>query len=144
MKKTDKPVIVEENFTVSINELWGAITEVNRMKQWFFENIESFEPTVGFKTKFIVQNEDRIFPHLWEVTEVIPKERICYNWKYEGYKGDSFVTFEIFKSEQGSKLILTHKVTESFTADIEEFKRESCIGGWNWFIKNQLKNYLDT
>lgn len=144
MKKTDKPVIIEENFTVSINKLWSAITEVNRMKKWFFENIESFEPTVGFKTKFIVQNEDRIFPHLWEITEVIPKERICYNWKYAGYEGDSFITFEISKSKQGSKLVLTHKVTESFTTNIEEFKRESCIGGWNWFIKNQLKNYLDT
>lgn len=42
-----------------------------------------------------------------------------------------------------SKLILTHQVTETFPQNIEEFKRESCTGGWNWFIKKSLKEYLE-
>ncbi|CAL2114787.1 SRPBCC domain-containing protein [Tenacibaculum sp. 190130A14a] len=142
MKNTDKPVIVKQSFNVSINELWKAITDLNQMKQWFFENIETFEPKVGFKTKFTVQNEDRVFPHLWEITEVLPLKRVRYNWKYEGYEGDSFVTFEVFETEKGSQLVLTHKITESFTTNIEEFKRESCVGGWNWFIKERLASFL--
>lgn len=143
MKKTDEPIIVEETFNVSTRELWSAITELNRMTKWFFENIKSFEPKVGFETHFIIKNEDRIFPHLWRITEVKPEKRITYNWKYEGYEGDSFVTFELSEYENSSKLILTHQVTETFPQNIEEFKRESCIGGWNWFIKKSLKEYLE-
>lgn len=143
MKKSNKPIVVEETFKVSTRELWSAITELNRMTKWFFENINSFEPKVGFETRFIVKNEDRIFPHLWRITEVNSEKSITYNWKYEGYEGDSFVTFELFEYENSSKLILTHQVTETFPENIEEFKRESCLGGWNWFIKKSLKEYLE-
>ena len=143
MKKTDEPIVVEESFNVSKRELWHAITEVSRMTKWFFENIPSFEPRVGFKTGFIIENEGRIFPHLWRVSEVNPEQSITYEWKYEGYKGNSYVTFELSEHENGSKLVLTHLVTETFPQNIEEFKRESCIGGWNWFIRKRLKEYLE-
>lgn len=143
MKKSNKPIVVEETFKVSTRELWSAITELNRMTKWFFENINSFEPKVGFETRFIVKNEDRIFPHFWRITEVNSEKSITYNWKYEGYEGDSFVTFELFEYENSSKLILTHQVTKTFPENIEEFKRENCLGGWNWFIKKSLKEYLE-
>lgn len=143
MKKTDDPIVVEQTFTVSIPELWRAITELNRMTKWFFENIESFEPRVGFETSFTVKNENRIFTHLWRITEVKPKESITYNWRYEGYVGNSFVTFKSSEYEKGSKLTLICQVTEDFPQDIEEFKRESCIGGWNWFIRKRLKEYVE-
>ena len=143
MKKTDEPIVVEETFAVSKRELWSAITELDRMTKWFFDNIRSFEPRLGFETRFIVTNKDRIFPHLWRIIEVIPEKRITYNWKYEGYEGNSLVTFELSESENNSTLILTHEVTETFPQNIEEFKRESCIGGWNWFIKKNLKEYLE-
>jgi len=143
MKKTDEPIVVEQTFHVSRTELWSAITELNRMTQWFFENIGSFEPKVGFETSFIVKNNSRIFPHLWRITEVKPGERITYNWRYEGYEGDSYVTFELSDHENGSKLTLTHKVTETFSQNMEEFKRENCSGGWKWFIKRSLKEYLE-
>ncbi len=140
----DKPesVIVEQTFNTSINRVWDAITNVEQMRQWFFENIKSFKPEVGFSTKFNVQSQDRDFIHLWELTEVLVKKRIVYNWKYEGYPGDSFVTFELFEQENGTKLRLTHEVTENFPADIPEFSRESCTEGWNYFIKNRLKEFL--
>ena len=143
MKKTDEPIVVEETFAVSKRELWSAITELDRMTKWFFDNIRSFEPRLGYETRFIVTNKDRIFPHLWRIIEVIPEKRITYNWKYEGYEGNSLVTFELSESENNSTLILTHEVTETFPQNIEEFKRESCIGGWNWFIKKNLKEYLE-
>lgn len=143
MKKTDKPIIIKETFNVPIEELWDAITNVNRMRKWFFENIESFEPKVGFETQFIVKNKGRVFPHLWKITEVELEKRITYEWKYKGYEGNSFVTFELIESGKSSTLILTHMVTETFPQNIDEFKRESCIGGWNWFIKQRLKQYLE-
>jgi uncharacterized protein YndB with AHSA1/START domain len=143
MKKTDEPVIVEQVFNVSRRMVWHAITDLKQMKRWFFENIESFLPEIGFETSFIVENEGRVFPHLWKITEVEPYKKITYNWKYEGYTGDSFVTFELFEQGGQTKLILTHRVTESFQNGIPEFKRESCLGGWNYFIKQRLKEYLE-
>ncbi|MCG8327641.1 MAG: SRPBCC domain-containing protein [Chitinophagales bacterium] len=143
MKKTEPPIVVEQIFNASINDIWNAVSEVDQMIQWFFENIPSFKPEVGFETSFIVENEGRIFPHLWRLTEVEPMKKIVYNWKYEGYSGDSFVTFELFEEGNQTKLKLTHEVVESFQSGIPEFTRESCIGGWNYFIKENLKKYLE-
>ena len=42
-----------------------------------------------------------------------------------------------------TKLRLTHHVQESFPEDIPEFKRESGIEGWTFFIKKRLKEFLD-
>jgi uncharacterized protein YndB with AHSA1/START domain len=144
MTITDKAVITEQSFPVSIDRLWNALTEAEQMRQWFFENIEAFEAKEGFETKFIVQSEERVFPHLWKITEVEPKKKIVYNWKYEGYAGDSYVTFELMEKNEGSKLKLTHEVTEDFPQDVPEFKRESCQQGWDYFIKERLKEYLKT
>ncbi len=143
MKKTDDPVIVEQTFNSSIDKVWNAITELNQMTQWFFENIPSFKPEVGFETRFDVHVEDKIFPHLWEITEVIPMKKITYNWRYEGYLGDAYVTFELFELNGQTKLKLTYKVVVSFSEDIPEFSRKMAIEGWSYFIKASLKEYLD-
>lgn len=143
MKITDEPVVVIQTFRVSKDRLWNAITDLDQMKQWFFENIEAFEPRVGFETSFIVENEGRIFPHHWRITAVEPLRKISYNWRYEGYAGNSLVTFEISKLENGCKLMLTHEFTENFPQEIPEFRRESCKEGWNWFIQKKLMEYLN-
>ena len=143
MKDTNEPIVVEQTFNTSINNVWNAITKVDQMRKWFFENIESFNPEVGFKTKFSVQSQDRSFLHLWKLTEVVPMKKIVYNWKYGGYPGDSFVMFELFEQENQTKLRLTHEVMESFPKDIPEFSRDSGIEGWNYFIRNRLKEFLE-
>lgn len=143
MKHTDKPIIVEQSFPVSKDRLWAAITEHSQMTKWFFENIEVFKPEIGFQTKFVVENEGRVFPHLWTISKVVPYSLIAYNWKYEGYPGDSEVTFELLAQKNGTMLRVTHRVLESFPQDIPEFKRESCQGGWDYFIRQRLVSYLD-
>jgi len=143
MKKEEEPIIIEETFNVPVETVWNAITQVEQMCKWFFENIPSFKPEIGFETEFNVQNQDRNFLHKWKVTEVEPLKKISYNWKYEDYPGDSFVVFELFNENNKTKLILKHQVTESFPQDIPEFKRESGIEGWNYFIKNTLKAFLE-
>jgi len=143
MKKTDKSIIVEQLFDSSIENVWKAITELAKMKRWFFDNIPSFNPTVGFETRFVVQVEDRVFPHLWKLTEVVPMKKITYDWRYEGYQGRSIVIFELIKEVHQTKLKLTSTAIESFPDNIPEFTRESGVQGWNYFIKKSLKGYLD-
>ncbi|HSH52323.1 MAG TPA: SRPBCC domain-containing protein [Bacteroidales bacterium] len=143
MKKTDPPVIVKQIFHSPIETVWKSITELEKMHQWYFENIPSFKPEVGFKTQFNIQSGERNFLHKWEVLEVIPNKLIKYNWKYEAYPGDSNVKFELFDENNNTKLVLTVNILEDFPQDIPEFKRESCIGGWEYLIKDRLKNYLE-
>ena len=143
MRKNDEPIIVEQTFNTSIDIVWNSITEIDQMRQWFFDNIPSFKPEVGFETQFSVQSQNRNFLHMWKVTEVVPKKMITYNWKYNGYPGDSFVVFELFKQNNLTKLRLTHQVRESFPEDVPEFSRESCVDGWNFFIRESLKEFLE-
>ncbi|MBW8048840.1 MAG: SRPBCC domain-containing protein [Cytophagales bacterium] len=143
MKKTDEPIVVEQIYDTSIENVWDAITVLDKMKQWFFDNIASFEPVVGFETRFVVQVEDRIFPHLWKLTEVVPKKKITYDWRYEGFPGSSIVVFALTEKGNQTKLRLTYTVVENFPDNIPEFTRESGIEGWNYFIKKSLKQYLE-
>lgn len=144
MKKTDEPIVVEQIFNSSIESVWSAITNLSEMHRWYFENIPSFQPTVGFETKFNVKSETRSFMHLWKVLKVIPNKLIKYNWKYENYTGDSNVIFELFEEEDKTRLKLTVEILADFPESIPEFKRESCEGGWKYFIKDRLKEYLNS
>ena len=143
MKKTDKPVIVEQIFSVSKEKLWRSITDIDLMKQWYFDNILDFKPVVGFKTQFNVVSGERNFLHKWDVVEVVENEKIVYNWQYEDYKGSGDVSFELFEGNGFVRLEVKVIVLEDFPDDIPEFKRESCIGGWEYFLKERLKEYLD-
>ncbi|MDW7692240.1 SRPBCC domain-containing protein [Flammeovirgaceae bacterium SG7u.111] len=142
MSKSQDPVIVEQAFSSSKEELWKAITEMEQMKKWFFENIPAFKAEVGFQTSFNVLAGERNFPHRWTILEVIPQEKIVYDWKYDGYEGEGLVTFELEETEGKTLLKLTAEGMETFPQEIPEFSRESCQGGWNYFIKEQLKEYL--
>ena len=144
MKNTDKPVVVEQSFDVPKEKLWNAITDVEQMQQWFFDNIPAFEPVEGFETRFVVETESRTFPHLWKLTEVIPEEKITYDWIYEGYPGRALVTFELMEDGNSMELIVTHDVVDSFPEDIPEFTRESCQGGWEYLIQQRLQEFLTT
>ena len=143
MDNTNQTIIVEQSFNVSLHILWNAITNIKEMRQWFFKNIKDFKPEVGFKTEFPVKSGERIFTHLWHIIEVAPLQKIVYNWKYEEYAGNSLVYFELFEEKEGSMLRVTAEVTENYPDNVPEFEIESGIQGWNYFIKNSLKNFLD-
>ncbi len=63
MRKNEKPIIVEQTFNSSIDTVWNSITEIDQMRQWYFENIPSFKPKVGFETHN-VQSQNRNFLHM--------------------------------------------------------------------------------
>ncbi|AOW20017.1 SRPBCC family protein [Urechidicola croceus] len=143
MFNSSKPIVVEQLFDNSIQEVWNAISNLSLMKLWFFEQIEDFKPEVGFKTSFVVKVEDRTYTHLWELTEIILQKNITYDWKYAEYDGEGKVIFELFDLGDKTKLVLTNFGIESFPSTIPEFSRESCNNGWNYFIKERLYNFLN-
>ncbi len=143
MKKEEAPIVVEQAFDRPVSDVWNAITKIDEMREWYFDNIPEFRAEVGFETRFAVESGGRSFLHLWKVTEVDPQRKVIYSWKFEGIPGDSFVTFEVSGDEKSARLKVTTRVLESFPEDIPEFSRESCLGGWTYFIKDRLKAYLD-
>ncbi|MDP3353676.1 MAG: SRPBCC domain-containing protein [Flavobacteriaceae bacterium] len=142
MKTNFKPIIIEQIFNQNIETVWNAISQLDQMKQWFFENIPAFNAEVGFETQFNVKAPSQDFLHCWKIIEVIPNKKIVYRWKYKNISGEGIVTFELFEKNNQTKLVLTNEGLESFPQDTPEFARESCIAGWNYFIKKRLKEYL--
>lgn len=142
MKTTDQPVIAEQFFNQSKTTVWNAITVLEQMKQWYFDNIPEFKTEVGFKTQFNVKAPSRDFLHIWTISEVVPFQKIVYNWKFKGLPGSADVSFELFEEKNKTLLRVTNKVIEDFDSTIPEFQRESCQAGWNYFINERLKAFL--
>jgi len=144
LKKTDPPIIVETEYATTIEKAWLAITSLDQMHKWFFPQIPSFVPVVGFTTEFLIVNEDREFTHLWEIIEVKEEEKIKCRWRYQEYPGIADITFELLPIDDKVKFTLTAEVIKDFPENVEEFKRESGVGGWNYFINESLKGFLES
>ena len=62
MKVSDEPIVVEQSFENSTEEVWSAITELNPMREWFFDNIEAFEPKLDSKRVLRYTQENAHLP----------------------------------------------------------------------------------
>ena len=116
------------------------LTQLEHIREWFFNKLRSLEAVSGFKTSFAFLYYNKIFTHQWEVRNILPQERLCLGLKYKEYPGDSEAIFEISSSPKGSIQKLTAKILESFPA-LEEFSRESMQSGWTDLIQTRLKVY---
>ena len=143
MDNRKDPIIVEQYFDLPLTQVWKAITEHDQMIQWFFSEIPAFKPEIGFRTSFDIESGGRNFHHLWKIIEVTAPYRIVYHWSYSNIEGEGIVIFELFDKGDKTLLCLRNEGLDSFPADIPEFSREAAIGGWEYFINGELKNYLD-
>lgn len=142
MKKTI-PVIKEVLLNASASKIWKAITDKNEMKQWYFDLAE-FKAEVGFEFQFLGGDEKKQWLHLCKITEVIVEQKLTHSWKYDGYDGISYVTFELFPEDNKTRLKLTHSGLESFPIDeVPEFKRENFEAGWESIICKSLKDFIE-
>lgn len=143
MKTTEPPIVVVSRINAPVSNVWKAISELPLMKKWYFDAIPAFKAEVGFETSFQVHNEGRTFTHEWKIVNVVPEKQISYKWKYKEYPGDSIVHF--YLESKGESTLITVKaiVLEDFPDEIPEFRRESCEGGWTYFIPGRLKSFLE-
>ena len=139
---TAEPLVIERTFNASVERVWKAITDKNEMKQWYFDLAE-FKPEPGFEFQFEGGKEDKCYLHLCRVTEVIPNKKLTYSWRYDGFEGNSFVTFELFPEGNKTRLKLTHAGLETFPHDNPDFAKENFMEGWTSIIGTFLKEYLD-
>ena len=140
----DKSFEIERVYNVPVEKVWKAITDRDEMKQWYFD-LEDFKAETGFEFQFYGEgHEGKKYLHLCKVTEVIPLKKLQYSWRYEGYQGTSFVTFELFPENTGTRLRLTHEGLETFPADNPDFAKESFAEGWTYITGKSLKKWLET
>lgn len=136
-----QPFVIERIYTAPISKVWDAITNLEKMKEWYFD-LSGFEPKVGFEFEFIGSDGKQQFRHLCRVTKVVDGSVIAYTWRYDGYEGESEVTWELFPEDGGTKLKLTHAGLETFPA-LDSFKKENFVAGWTHITGVSLKNYLE-
>jgi len=140
---TNQAIIIEQLYSASAEKIWQAITDKAAMKQWYFE-FQEFKAEIGFEFRFWGgPTEDRRYLHICRITEISPEKKLAYSWRYEGYVGNTLVSFELFDEGLQTRLILTHEGIESFPADEPDFARENFVEGWTWIIQTSLKDYLE-
>lgn len=138
---SQQPFVIERVFNASTEKVWKAITDKDQMKQWYFD-IPGFRPEVGCEFQFEGGTKENCYLHLCKVTEVIEGKKLTYSWRYDGYEGNSFVTFELFSEGAQTRLRLTHEGLETFPA-IPDFAKENFVRGWTELIGKRLGEYLE-
>ncbi|MEM7003625.1 MAG: SRPBCC domain-containing protein [Pseudomonadota bacterium] len=134
---------VEQILPTGPGRVWRAITEPAQMQQWFFSEIQKFEPAVGSRCEFTVQLADRAYVHVWQVTEVIPQQLLRYTWEYAGILGTSTVLWLLTAlAPDQTRLVLSHSGTESFPADDPVFGYQQGFDGWRYLIQTNLADFL--
>ncbi len=137
-------IIIEQLLNAPVGKVWEAITELRHMKSWYMNALTDFRAEAGFETRFTVHHEGKEFIHLWKVTEVIPRKRISYEWKYAGYPGNSLVIFELSALDRRTKVKLTHTGLESFLPDRHpELGRGNFLAGWTALIGTSIGQFLE-
>lgn len=139
--ETQLPIVIERTFDAPASKIWQAITDPEQMKKWYFD-LPGFQAEVGYKFQFEGGPPERSYLHLCEVTEVVPGERLTYSWRYDGYEGNSFVTFALTPEGQKTRLKLTHTGLETFPKSNPDLAPHNFREGWTDIIENSLKKFL--
>ena len=137
------PFIIERTFDAPVAKVWEAITDNDKMKQWYFD-LPGFKPEVGFEFEFTGGPDDgKQYLHLCKVTDVVVGKKITYSWRYDGYPGNSYVTWELFEEGKKTRLKLTHEGIETLGPGNPDFAKENFAAGWTDFITKALKDFLE-
>jgi uncharacterized protein YndB with AHSA1/START domain len=141
-KMDTQPVIVERVFDVPVQKVWEALTEIEQMKQWYFD-LPDFKAREGFEFQFYGgKNENKQYLHLCKVTDIVPGKMLAYTWRYDGYPGISKVSFELSREGNSTRLRLTHSGLETFGSSNPDFAKEEFTVGWTLFLNDALSEYL--
>jgi len=134
--------VIERTYDAPIAKVWKAITDKDEMKKWYFD-LAAFEAEVGFEFQFLGGSEEKKYLHLCKVTDVVPGKKITYSWRYDGYEGISYVTFELFDENNKTRLKLTHEGLQTFPKDNADFAKTSFAAGWTYILGTSLKQYVE-
>jgi uncharacterized protein YndB with AHSA1/START domain len=138
-----KMIVLERTYEAPIESVWEALTNKDQMKQWYFD-VTDFKPEVGFEFQFSAKSDGKAYLHKCIVVEAKPITKVAYTWRYDGYVGQSLVTFELFSEEKyKTRLKLTHSDLDTFSKDQPEFSQENFNEGWKSLLGQSLLNFVE-
>ena len=139
----NKTIYLECLFNADVKKVWSALTDKNEMQLWYFD-LKEFKPEVSFVFQFTGgPSPEKQYLHICEIIEVIPQKKLTYSWRYEGYAGISYVSFELSPQDNKTLLTLTHKDIGTFPSENADLAITNFEAGWNAIINTSLKNYLE-
>jgi uncharacterized protein YndB with AHSA1/START domain len=138
----NEPFVIERTYLAPAEKVWKAITEKEKMKQWYFD-IKEFKPEVGCEFQFSAGSDEKKYLHRCKITEVHLGNKLAYSWRYDGYEGMSSVTFELSGEGTSTKVKLTHEGLETFPSNNPDFAKESFKEGWTFIIGTALKKFVE-
>jgi uncharacterized protein YndB with AHSA1/START domain len=136
------PIVVERTYAALVETVWTALTDKDQMKHWYFD-LKEFRPEAGFEFQFTGGPPERQYLHLCKILEVVKFKKLQHSWRYDGFAGNSIVTFELFAEGKNTRVRLTHEALESFPADNPDFDKKNFVGGWTEIIGRSLKEYVE-
>ena len=136
----DNPLVKSFSYNAPVEKLWQALTVINKMRKWYFPQLQKFEPVKGYKFQF--EDDGSQFQKEWTVTKVVHGKTLAHSWAYKGYKGMSEVIFDLSTEAEITILRVTQTGLDSFPND-PHFKRERFESGWDNLLGQNLRRVLD-
>lgn len=137
-----EPIIIERVFNAPAEKIWQALTDKDQMKKWYFD-LREFKPEVGFEFRFEGGPPGKVYVHICVITEVIPNKRFSHSWRYDGYGGITFVTWDLLAEGDSTRVTLKHEGLETFPQDEPDFARGNFEAGWNDIVGRSLKEFVE-
>jgi len=134
---------IERTYPISTAELWQAMTDKQKLKDWFFD-IPNFSTEVGAEFEFAkIQNSHSQFHHC-RVLEVKPEELFRFTWKHpKQSNGNSIITWRFIPRRGATTLHLTHEGLEHFRNAGEQSTQERFESGWERILGDSLPKFIE-
>lgn len=132
-------LIFKKYLNATADKIWGALTDPEAMRQWYFPMLPGFKPEIGFEVRFDVVHPEsgKTYPHLWTITEAKAGKRLAYDWKYVGYPGLGNVSFLLEQEGNLTLLTLEFKVLRTFNPEkYPELSTANYTEGWKQILKS--------
>lgn len=139
----NQPILIQRIFQSPALKVWTALTDKKEMKKWYFDLAE-FKAEKGFRFQFPGgPDPEKPYLHLCEVTAVIPLKKLTYSWRYDGYPGISYITFELEELGDRTLLKFMHEDIDTFPKENPDLAKANFIKGWDQIINTSLREYLE-
>ncbi len=134
---------IERTYPISTAALWQAMTDKQKLKEWFFD-IPNFSTVEGAEFEFTkVENPDGKF-HECTVLEVKPEELFKFTWRHPKQPiGNSIITWRFIPRRGATTLHLTHEGLEHFKDAGEQFSLDRFESGWERILGDALPKFIE-
>lgn len=137
------PIKVQQTVSTPLQDVWEALTEPAKMKEWYFE-VEGFKMEMGNIFRFYGDNKAKTFLHVCELLDFVPNQSLVHTWTHpEESKGSSILKWQLYPiDDNNTRIELEHSGVEQFSDAGRDFARESYEFGWKGIVTIGLRNFL--